>query len=467
MNAFQSNHKLFILDASVLIHDPSALFRFQEHHVFLPFIVLEELKHAKQKTTETLQNIRQINDFLDDLVRTVEFRKLKTGISLNQYPLATSLDSRCSGKLFFQSEHLTSNLPNTLPINSADNAILETVLALQAQHANGQIVLVSRDISLRIKASILGIVAEDYHNAKALEDIDLLYRGSQTLDDHFWNRKCQFKTWTEDGKTHYRIQSEQVHDWHPNQFIISKNHPEFQASVVSSNNHMADLIQLEDYHSQQTWGICALNSHQNFALNMLLNPDIDFVSLLGNAGTGKTLLALAAGLQLTMEENRYQEIIMTRETVSVGEDIGYLPGTEEEKMAPWMGALMDNLELLGHSSRQSNWEKTSTEDFLMSRIKIRSINYMRGRTFQNRYIILDEAQNLTVKQIKTLITRAGPNTKLVCLGNLAQIDTSSLSATTSGLTFAVDRFKHWNHSAHITLLRGERSRLADFAAENL
>ncbi len=467
MKPIQTGEKLFVLDTSVLIHDPSAIFRFQEHNIFLPFSVLEALDHTRQRTTETTQNIRQINLFLDALVRTVDSKNLHEGISLNQHPLASNFDSHCQGKLFFQCEHVSSQLPDSLSADSSDNAILGNMLALQAQHPAGEIILVSRNIKLRIKASILGIIAEDYNNAKALDDIDLLYSGCLALDAEFWASDCNVKTWSDSEQTYYRIESSQVNQWHPNQFIISTHAPEFQASVVSVEKNTAVLAQLINFQSQQTWGIHALNSHQNFALNMLLNPEIDFITLLGNAGTGKTLLALAAGLQMTMDDNRYQEIIMTRETIAVGEDIGYLPGTEEEKMAPWMGALMDNLELLGNASQQKGWKQTSTEDLLMSRIKLRSINFMRGRTFQNRYIILDEAQNLTVKQMKTLITRAGPQTKFVCLGNLAQIDTSHLSATTSGLTFAVDRFKHWQHSAHITLMRGERSRLADFASHNL
>jgi PhoH-like ATPase len=214
------------------------------------------------------------------------------------------------------------------------------------------------------------------------------------------------------------------------------------------------------------WGISARNREQNFALNLLTDPDIDFVTILGTAGTGKTLLALAAGLSQVLDQNRYREIIMTRVTVPVGEDIGFLPGTEEEKMTPWMGALMDNLEVLTQTDG-GDWGRAATDDLLRSRIRIHSLNFMRGRTFLNKYIILDEAQNLTAKQMKTLITRAGPGTKIVCLGNVAQIDTPYLTETTSGLTYVVDRFKGWPGSGHITLLRGERSRLADFAAEAL
>ena len=226
---------------------------------------------------------------------------------------------------------------------------------------------------------------------------------------------------------------------------------------------------VHDYSADNhaVWGITARNREQNFALNLLLDPDIDFVSLIGMAGTGKTLLTLAAGLQQTIEDNRYSEIIMTRVTVPVGEDIGYLPGTEEEKMTPWMGALMDNLEVLTRMDTGGEWGRAAANDLLSKRIKIRSVNFMRGRTFLNRYIIIDEAQNLTSKQMKTLITRAGPGTKVVCLGNIAQIDTPYLSETTSGLTYVVDRFRPWSHSGHVTLLRGERSRLADYSSEVL
>jgi PhoH-like ATPase len=203
-------------------------------------------------------------------------------------------------------------------------------------------------------------------------------------------------------------------------------------------------------------------------MNLLMDPQVDFVSLLGQAGTGKTLLALAAGLEQVIEARRYSEIIMTRATVPVGEDIGYLPGTEEEKMQPWMGALEDNLEVLNKGdSSSSQWERSSTQDLIRSRVKVKAMSFMRGRTFVNKFLIVDEAQNLTPKQMKTLITRAGPGTKVICMGNIAQIDTPYLTEGSSGLTYVVDRFKGWSHAGHITLQRGERSRLADFASEAL
>lgn len=216
------------------------------------------------------------------------------------------------------------------------------------------------------------------------------------------------------------------------------------------------------------WGITARNSEQNFALNLLMNPEIDFVSLLGQAGTGKTLLTLAAALTQTLDERRYSEIIFTRATVSVGEEIGFLPGTEEEKMVPWMGALEDNLEVLNHTDASSGtWGHDTAQDIIRSRIRVKSMSFMRGRTFLNRFLIIDEAQNLSPKQMKTLITRAGPGTKIVCMGNIAQIDTPYLTEGSSGLTYVVDKFKGWAHAGHITLQRGERSRLADFASSVL
>jgi PhoH-like ATPase len=226
---------------------------------------------------------------------------------------------------------------------------------------------------------------------------------------------------------------------------------------------------VRDFRSERhgVWGIGARNREQNFALNLLMDPEIDFVTILGPAGTGKTLLTLAAGLVQTLEHNRYAEIIMTRVTIPLGEDIGFLPGTEEEKMEPWMGALMDNLEVLTQSSEGGSWGRAATNDLLRNRIKIRSLNFMRGRTFLNRFVILDEAQNLTPKQMKALVTRAGPGTKIICLGNIAQIDTPYLTETTSGLTFVVSRFQGWPHAGHVTLVRGERSRLADHASEAL
>ncbi|MDH3412850.1 MAG: PhoH family protein, partial [Gammaproteobacteria bacterium] len=264
------------------------------------------------------------------------------------------------------------------------------------------------------------------------------------------------------------IRSPAADGWCPNQCLYCEERSlEALVREVGKGKVRIQIARNYAEGGESVWGIHARNREQGFALNLLMDADIDFVSLLGTAGTGKTLLALAAGLAQTLDNRRYREIVMTRVTVPVGDDIGFLPGTEEEKMTPWMGALMDNLEVLTESDVGGDWGRAATQDLLQNRIKIRSMNFMRGRTFLNRYVILDEAQNLTKKQMKTLITRAGPGTKIICLGNIGQIDTPYLTETTSGLTYAVDAFKSWPHSAHVTLVRGERSRLADFAAEML
>ncbi|MEM6710493.1 MAG: PhoH family protein, partial [Pseudomonadota bacterium] len=294
--------------------------------------------------------------------------------------------------------------------------------------------------------------------------------GVSRLDDDFWDTHGKdMASWQEDGRTFYRVQGPDVSKWTPNEFLSDPRAAGFDAIVRRHDDDGAVVELVNDYTSDNhsVWGIQARNREQNYALNLIMDPDIDFVTILGVAGTGKTLLTLAGALEQTLDHKRYSEIIMTRVTVPLGEDIGFLPGTEEEKMEPWMGALMDNLEVLTQVQDRGTWGRGATNDLLRSRIKIRSMNFMRGRTFVDRFVILDEAQNLTAKQMKAVVTRAGPGTKLVCLGNVAQIDTPYLTETTSGLTYVVNRFRGWAHSGHVTLLRGERSRLADHASEIL
>ncbi len=467
--------RLFVLDTNVLIHDPSALFRFAEHDLFLPMVVLEELDNNKKGHSEVARNARQASRFLDDLTSGSSAQEIRDGLDLNQR-IGFDEDSEealiASGKLFLQTDHISTEIPITLPGQKNDNFILGITVALQRDPDLPPVSLVSKDINLRIKAAAIGIHVEDYNNDQVLEDVNLLYSGTQNLPASFWDlNDKEVDSWSEEGHTYHKIIGDEVKKWLPNQIISigDGDDADFEAIVRANTDDGVIVEQVQQYYSekQSVWGISARNKEQNYALNLLMDPEIDFVSLVGQAGTGKTLLALAAGLSQVMDDKLYQEIIMTRATISVGEDIGFLPGTEEEKMAPWMGALMDNLEVLTQSEEAGEWGKQATNDLLATRIKIRSLNFMRGRTFLNRYIILDEAQNLTSKQMKTLITRAGPGTKIICLGNIAQIDTPYLTETTSGLTFVVDRFRKWEHSGHITLRRGERSRLADFASDVL
>ena len=458
--------RTYVLDTNVLMHDPTALFRFEEHDVFLPMIVLEELDAAKKGTSEVARNVRTVSRFLNELIEANGNGALTEGVPLlRPGDLRLGIDGEY-GRLLFQVTPVTNG--NGLK-HAPDNQIINAVLMLREQLSDQHVVLVSKDINLRIKASIFGIPAEDYENDKALDDFSLLYTGLTLLPDDFWERHPDVRSWTDRGRTYYELTLTDEEDWHPQQFLYFGGEDDVELRVTGRENNQAVLQIIDDYRqgNHAVWGVSARNREQNFALNVLMDPEVDFVTLLGTAGTGKTLLALAAGLAQTMDQQRYREIIMTRATVSVGEDIGFLPGTEEEKMTPWMGALTDNLEVLTNPQEGGAWARQATNDLLAARIKIRSMNFMRGRTFLNRYVIIDEAQNLTPKQMKTLLTRAGPGTKMICLGNVEQIDTPYLTETTSGLTYAVDRFKNWEHSAHVTLRRGERSRLADFASEAL
>ncbi len=462
--------KLFVLDTNVLMHDPTSLFRFEEHDIFLPMATLEELDNNKKGMTEVARNARQASRYLDEMVSGVE-ASIEEGIALN-----AANANYATGRLFLQTEAITHVLPASLPAGKADNQILAVVFHQTQKYPGRQVILVSKDINMRIKARALGLPAEDYFNDKVLEDTDLLYTGLSALPADFWDSHGKgVESWKQGENTFYRVRGPLCRDWLVNEFVYLEGDDRpaaaaFHAQVTETSGKTAVLKVLRDFthHKHSVWGITARNREQNFALNLLMDPAIDFITLLGQAGTGKTLLTLAAGLMQTLEEKIYTEIIMTRVTVPIGEDIGFLPGTEEEKMTPWMGALEDNLDVLNKTDDEAgDWGRAATRDLIRSRIKVKSLNFMRGRTFINKFLIIDEAQNLTPKQMKTLITRAGPGTKVVCLGNIAQIDTPYLTEGSSGLTFVVDRFKGWVHSGHVTLQRGERSRLADHAAEVL
>ena len=461
---------LFVLDTNVLMHDPSSLFRFEEHDLYLPMTTLEELDNHKKGMSEVARNARMVSRSLDQLIAGTS-GQLDEGI-----PLSKLGNQDATGRLFFQTHFSSSPLPESLPEGKGDNLILGVVSDLQKAKPNQEVVLVSKDINMRIKARALGLPAEDYFNDQVLEDRDLMYSGVMTLPTDFWPKHGKaMESWA-DGKSgtmFYRVTGPLVPSMLVNQFVYQEN-PDgstpFYALVREINGKTALLQTLKDFSHQKNnvWSITARNREQNFAMNLLMNPDIDFVTLLGQAGTGKTLLALAAGLEQVLDSKRYNEIIITRATVPVGEDIGFLPGTEEEKMQPWMGAFDDNLEVLHRNDDSAGeWGRAATQELIRSRIKVKSMNFMRGRTFVSKFLIIDEAQNLTPKQMKTLVTRAGPGTKIICLGNIAQIDTPYLTEGSSGLTYVVDRFKGWRHGGHITLARGERSRLADHAAEAL
>jgi PhoH-like ATPase len=399
------SHKLFILDTNVLMHDPVAIFRFQENDVFIPLVVLEELDAGKKGMSETARNVRQSSRILDELICSADGDWVETGV-----PLENGQGTGGGGRLYFQTRSSPHELPEPLPGHSADNDILNTAVALRRERAKAKVVIVSKDINLRIKARVLGIPAEDYFVDKVLDDVDLLYSGvARVSADEI--AEVSDLDWMQNEPDSRWINASAASGWYPNQCLYCEQRP-LEALVREIGEGRARIEIARNYAKgeESVWGIHARNREQGFALNLLMDPEIDFVSLLGTAGTGKTLLALAAGLAQTLDNRRYREIVMTRVTVPVGDDIGFLPGTEEEKMTPWMGALMDNLEVLTESDVGGDWGRAATQDLLQNRIKIRSMNFMRGRTFLNRYVIIDEAQNLSKKQMKTLITRAGPGT---------------------------------------------------------
>jgi len=465
VSRFPASARLFVLDTNVLMHDPTSLFRFEEHDVYIPMATLEELDNNKKGVSEVSRNARQASRYLDELISHTD-TSIPDGIGLDAFG-----DKRASGRLYLQTEAITGELPARLASGKSDNQIIGVVKHLQDVHPQREVILVTKDINMRIKARALGLAAEDYFNDKVLEDTDLLYTGTRSLPADFWDKHGKdMESWQQHGQTFYRVRGPICPSLLVNQFVYLEEEKPFYAQVKEVSGKTAILQTLRDYtHSRNSvWGVAARNRDQNFALNVLMNPDVDFITLLGQAGSGKTLLTLAAGLTQTLELKTYSEIIMTRVTVPVGEDIGFLPGTEEEKMTPWMGALEDNLDVLNKTDDEAGeWGRAATRDLMRSRIKVKSLNFMRGRTFINKFLIIDEAQNLTPKQMKTLITRAGPGTKVVCLGNIAQIDTPYLTEGSSGLTYVVDRMKGWAHSGHVTLTRGERSRLADYASEAL
>ncbi|WP_023842780.1 MULTISPECIES: PhoH family protein [Burkholderia] len=451
--------KIFVLDTNVLMHDPVSVFRFEEHDVFVPMMTLEELDNNKKGMTDAARNARMVSRLFDEIIQTHD-NGIADGIAL-----ITPSAGIASGRLFFQCDAIDYKLPDAMPSGKGDNQILAVVLHLKHKYPSREVILVSKDINIRIKAKTLGIEAEDYLSDQVIEDSSLLPTGVHTFDSDFWDG-VPISSRHNHGVTEYRVESPKCEKLAPNEFVVIEESA-LVARVIEAGRSVAKLHTVTDYTSgkKTVCGISARNNEQNFALNLLMDKEVDFITLLGQAGTGKTLLAMAAAIQQTAYDSRYAEIIVTRATVPIGDEIGFLPGNEAEKMEPWMGAIEDNIEVL--SGSKPGLEKPNEMGKIRSKIKLKSMSFMRGRTFLNKFLIIDEAQNLTPKQMKALITRAGPGTKIVCLGNIAQIDTPYLTEGSSGLTYVVEKFREWNHSGHLTLMNCERSRLADFAGEAL
>ena len=453
-------HIFYVLDTNVLIHDPSALLNFEEHHVMIPMTVLEELDKLKSGRTSTAADCRQAIREIDKLLGRAELSDIEQGV-----PIRRGDKSEPSG---FISIIMTSPPENltVLPTNLNDNKIINDLCLLRAQHPDQEVVLVTKDINMRLKARGCGIESEDYHNDQRVTDVELLNKGYMEFDGNFWDRINQVDTEQQMGRTlHHLPRQEPLQEVYPNQFIIDEMG--FVARVIKVTDDIVTLLHIDKnrFLEQEAWGLKPRDTYQSMALNLLMDPDVHLVNLSGSAGSGKTILALAAAIEMTVSSKMYRRIIVTRSTQGLDEDIGFLPGTEEEKMEPWLGAITDNLEAL-HCDDE---DCSGSIDYVLNKVPLhfKSLNYIRGRSFQHSLILIDESQNLTPHQIKTIITRAGSGSKVVCLGNLAQIDTPYLSATSSGLTYLTERFKDFEFGGNIKLQGVPRSVLAEYAEANL
>jgi len=449
------DRKIYILDTNVLIHDPSALQRFDEHDVVLPIVVLEEMDHVKKGVDELARNVREASRILDEL--SAECEDLEKGCELPG-----------GGRLFFELNHRSLEiLPDSLANGSGDNRIIAVAMSVQQEHPDRHVILVSKDINLRIKARALGMKTEDYRSDRVVSDLSVLPSGKVRLDLETWTAMAEgMEVCEHDRGNHYIVTWPTDMDLpFINSFVVLPGDREVAMRCQQIDEgrrvHLYDISSYRhDRHA--VWGIQARNLEQNMAMNLLMDADLDLVGMLGLAGSGKTLLALAAGLHQTLDMGLYEKILVTRATVPMGQDIGFLPGTEREKLEPWMGAITDNLSILLGDDAQN------IGDILgQHRIEIAALSYARGRTFTKTWLIVDEAQNLTPHQMKTIVTRMGEDSKIIILGNNAQIDTPYLTAHTNGLTRAVSSFAGWEHAGLIALKASERSRLAGKAVEVL
>ncbi len=450
----------YILDSNVLIHDPNALLNFDEHRVIIPMTVLEELDHLKNSKQTIAADCRQAIRLIDKIVGNASPDEIGRGV-----PITRGEQDPPQGTLSIMMEHAKDNLTH-LSNNLNDNQIINDICQLQKARPDGEFVLVTKDINMRLKARGCGIPAEDYHNDQQISDVNLLSKGFLEVEGSFWDNIDQVDTEQANGRTFHTLPRTGIlEEITINEFIIDEQG--FVGRVIQATDDKIRLLHLseESLMNQKAWGLQPLDIYQATALHLLLDPDIQLVNLNGPAGSGKTILALAAAIEMTVASKQYRRIIATRSTRGLDEDIGYLPGTEQEKMEPWLGAITDNMEALHRDDENTN----GSVDYILNQVPIhfKSLNYIRGRSFQESLIIIDECQNLTPHQMKTIITRAGMGTKVICLGNLAQIDTPYLSPTSSGLTYLTGRFRDFEFGGMVQLEGVPRSALAAFAEENL
>lgn len=453
-----TDRKLFILDTNVLLHEPLAIYSFKEHDVLIPMTVLEELDNIKDRHKDVSRDARVAIRALEDVFRDATPEQITQGV-----PLA----GEASGNICIFSDHHLPQDAEVFTNKEADNRIINAALYLQKHEMKRQVVLVTKDINMRLKAKGAGLAhVEDYRSDQLIDDIRLLAKGFQVVPGSFWERVGECDSETHGRDTVHVIDSNLLEGVHVNQYLLDEENF-FAARVLSNDGHKIRIKDLgrERLMSRKAWGVHPKNVYQGMALDALLDPHIDLVILTGPAGCGKTLLAMAAALELVIEKGIYEKVIVTRNTPEIAESIGFLPGTEEEKMMPWLAAVTDTLEVL--HKQDENMSGSLSYIMEKANIQFKSVNFMRGRSIQNTFVLLDECQNLTASQIKTIITRCGEGTKIVCSGNLAQIDSNYLSPVTSGLTYIVERFKDFDGSANIFLNGVVRSKLASFAEENL
>lgn len=454
-----STHKLYILDTNVLIHDPNAIFKFQEHQVVIPMIVLEELDKLKMGKQSIAADCREAIRQIDKIIGNALPMEIAEGVAI----LRDDGHTQGSFAILLDNQDTPSHV---LPTNLNDNKIINSLVKLQQNNPKRDITLVTKDINMRLKARGCGIAAQDYFNDQMLSDVDLLEQGFHALEGSFWNNQQHVETFHDATGTYHKVLASALPEHvHINHFIIDEQ--DFVGRITAIDETCVTLIDLPKEHlmQQQAWGLKPRDIIQALALNLLLDPNIHLVSLTGQAGSGKTILALAAAIEMTVAKQLFKRIIATRSTRGLDEDIGYLPGTEAEKMEPWLGAITDNLEAL-HSDDEHT---PSSIDYILQKVpmQFKSLNYIRGRSFQQSLILIDECQNLTPHQIKTIITRAGSGSKVICLGNLSQIDTPYLSPISTGLTYLVERFKDFPHGGTVTLQGSPRSVLAEYAETHL
>ncbi len=455
-----TDRKLFVLDTNILLHEPFAIYSFQEHDVVIPMTVLEELDRIKDSKRDVARDARVAIRALEDLFREATPDEISEGI-----PIAH--ENSEGGTIAILADFELQEIVKAFADKAGDNRILNAVLYLQNKRAPREVVLITKDINMRLRAKGAGVrYVEDYRTDQLIDDIQYLTKGFQQRAGSFWDNVNDVESYSVEGNTFHRLAKAPFEPTYVNQYVIDES-SDFAGRVETVTD---DTITIKDLSRERmmhrnVWDVTPKNIYQAMALDTLLDPEIDLVILTGAAGSGKTLLAMAAALEQSIEKNMFDKIIVTRNTPDIGESIGFLPGSEEEKMMPWLAAVTDTLEALHKHDHCTEGSLKYICD--KANIQFKSINFMRGRSIQNAFVLLDECQNLTASQIKTIITRCGEGTKIVCSGNLAQIDSHYLTAVTSGLTYMVERFKNFEGSANIHLNGVVRSRLAEFAEENL